>query len=205
VGGIERGGGYSRKTKVSEALLELLDKLGAHLVDLVVGLKVVALLGGGVAADGRDVDHAVAVLDEGAALDGDVEVGDVVQDEAHELLVLVLANPLDEAVGGELLAELVGRQAVLGEAEVEEGGDDRVGVAELLLLLGQVAAADEADGTLLAQTCEQVEDLWGDGLSMGGSTVSFGELGVRGVVIVGLLQLQLQLQATANRRHWLAG
>jgi hypothetical protein len=49
-------------------------------VFLVVLLVVVALLVGGVAADGGDVDHAVAEFDEGAALDGNVEVGNVVQD-----------------------------------------------------------------------------------------------------------------------------
>lgn len=91
----------------------------------------------------------------------------MVEGEADELLVLVLANVLYEAVGGEGLAELVGRQAVLGEAEVEEGGDGGGGVAELLLLLGVVGAADEADGALLAEAGEEVEDLGGGGLGRG--------------------------------------
>lgn len=160
-----RGAGasrHSRQAKVAESLAELLDELLANVVLLVVLLVVVALLNAGVAADGADVDHAVAELDKGAALDGDVEVGDVVQAEADELLVLGLAEPADEAVGGQLLAVLVGGQAVLGEAEVEEGGDGHVRGAQLLLLLGQVAAAHEADGALLAQAREQVQHLGRD-------------------------------------------
>lgn len=153
-----------RQAEVAKLLAERGDEVAADVVDLVVGLEGLALLVGGVAADGGDVDHAVAELDKGAALDGDVEVGDVVEGEADELLVLVLANVLYEAVGGEGLAELVGRQAVLGEAEVEEGGDGGGGVAELLLLLGVVGAADEADGALLAEAGEEVEDLGGGGL-----------------------------------------
>lgn len=94
------------QAQVAEALAQLGDKRLAHLVDLVEGLEVVALLGRGVAANWRDVDHAVAELDEGAALDGDVEVGDVVQAELDKLLVLLLADPLDEAVGGQGLAIL---------------------------------------------------------------------------------------------------
>jgi hypothetical protein len=150
---------------VPEPLLELGDKRLADLGLFIVLLEVLALLGGGVPADGADVDHAVAELDEGAALDGDVEVGDVVEGEVGELLVLVFADPLDEAVGGEGLAELISGQAVLGEAEVEEGGDGRPrGLAELLLLLGEVGAADVADGALLAEGLEEGEDLGGGAL-----------------------------------------
>jgi hypothetical protein len=84
-----------------------------------------------------------------------------VQDEVDEMLVLVLADPLDEAVGGELLAELVRRQAVLGEAEVEEGCDGDVAgrSTDLLLLLVEVGAANEADGTFLAERRQEGEDL----------------------------------------------
>lgn len=160
--------GYVRQAQVAEALAQLGDKLLADLGLLVVFVEGEALGVGGVPADGADVDHAVAELDKGAALDGDVKVGDVVQAEVGELLVVVLAEPLDEAVGGELLAQLVGRQAVLAEAEVEEGGDgDTGGLAELLLLLGEVGPADEADGALLAQGGEDGESLGGD-LLLGG-------------------------------------
>jgi len=65
---------------VWEGLLELGDHGGADVVFLVVDFVFVAFGVGGVAADGGDVDHAVAEFEEGAALDGDVEVGDVVED-----------------------------------------------------------------------------------------------------------------------------
>lgn len=58
-----------------------------------------------------------------APLDGDVEVGNVVEDEADELLVLVLAEVLDEALALERLAELDRRQAVLSEAVVKVARD----------------------------------------------------------------------------------
>lgn len=147
---------------MAEALLQSLDKLLADLGVLVKLLKVVALLGAGVATNGADVDHAVAELDKGAALDGEVEVGDVMEAEVGEFLVLVLADPLDEGVGLEGLAELVGSEAVLGEAKVEEGGDGLAGgLAQLLLLLGKVGAADVADGALGAKVLEDLEDLGG--------------------------------------------
>jgi hypothetical protein len=68
------------ETEVGEGFLELGDHGGADVVLDVVDLVVVAFLDGGITADGGDVDHAVAELDEGAAFDGDVEVGDVVED-----------------------------------------------------------------------------------------------------------------------------
>ena len=92
------------------------------------------------------LDHAVTELDERSSarakeehqlsglvrctignvpLDGDVEVGDVVQDEPDELLVLFLAEPLDKALRLELLAETDRRQAVLGKAKVKVVGDCR--------------------------------------------------------------------------------
>lgn len=156
------------QAQMPKALAQLRDKRLADLVHLIVRLVVVALLDARVAADGRDVDHAVAELDKGAALDGDVEVSDVVQAEVDELLVLRLADPLDEAVGRERLAVLVRCQAVLREAEVEERLDVHVGRAKLFLLLDQVAATHEADGGLLAETGEKLEHLGGDGLFLGG-------------------------------------
>jgi hypothetical protein len=58
-------------------------------------------------------------------LDGDVHVGNVVEDEVDERLVLLLADKLDERLGRERLAELVRRQAVLGKAEVKAADDWR--------------------------------------------------------------------------------
>jgi len=80
------------EAEVGERFLELCDHGGADVVLDVVGLVVVALLDRGVTADGGHVDHAVAELDEGAALDGDVEVGDVVEDPVQELLLALLLS-----------------------------------------------------------------------------------------------------------------
>lgn len=161
----ERGG--VRQAQVPEALLERRDKLLSDPGALVKRLKVVALLVARVPANGADIDHAVAKLNKGAAHDGDVKVGDVVQDELDELLVGFLADPADEAVGLERLAELVRRQAVLGEAKVEERNDGRArGLAQLLLLLGEVGAADVADGAFLAERGEEGEHLGGRGLRL---------------------------------------
>ena len=128
-------------------------------------LILVALLDRSIPANRADIDHAIAELDECATLHRDVQVGDVVQDELDQLLVVVLADPLDEAVRRERHAHADGRQAVLREAEVEEGGDGDAGGAELLLLLGQVGAADEADGDFVAEGGEELEDFGGDGLA----------------------------------------
>ena len=70
---------------VRERLLKRAHHGGPDVVLDVVLLVLIALLGGGVTADGRDIDHAVAELDEGATLDGDVEVGDVVQDPGRNM------------------------------------------------------------------------------------------------------------------------
>lgn len=69
------------EAQVTKALAQLLDKRFAHLVLLVKDLVVNALLDAGIPTDRRDIDHAVAELDKGAALDGDVQVGNVVEAE----------------------------------------------------------------------------------------------------------------------------
>jgi hypothetical protein len=65
---------------VWEGFFELGDHGGADVVFFVVGFVFVTFGGGGVTADGGYVDHAVAEFEEGAAFDGDVEVGNVVED-----------------------------------------------------------------------------------------------------------------------------
>jgi hypothetical protein len=87
-----------REAKVAESLLENSDELFADLCVLIELLEVVSLLGAGVTADRADVDHAVAELDKGTALDRDVKVGDIVQDKVGKLLVLLLADVFDEGV-----------------------------------------------------------------------------------------------------------
>lgn len=91
------------------------------------------------------------------------------QNVVDQLLVLGLADPLDEAVRRELLAQLVRREAVFGEAKVEEGRDGHPtgGFSDLFLLFGKVGAADEAYGALLAEGGEDRENLGGGVLSGG--------------------------------------
>lgn len=130
-------------------------------------LVLIALLDCSIPANRAHIDHAITELDESAALDRDVQISHVVQNEAHQLLVVVLANPLDEAVRCEGNAHADGRETVLGKAEVEEGCDGDGRGAELLLLFGEVGAADETDGDFVAEGGEELEHLGRDGLKGG--------------------------------------
>jgi hypothetical protein len=157
-------GRHSRQAKVRESSLDLRDELLANAVLEIVLLVLVALLDAGVTTDRADIDHAVAELDEGTALLGDLEVGNVVQDELDELLVRLLANPLDERRRGERDAHAVCGQTVLGEAEVEEAGDGNGSSTELFLLLDEIATANEANGDLVTKLRQESEHLGGDHL-----------------------------------------
>jgi ketopantoate hydroxymethyltransferase len=86
------------EAEMTKSLLEDSDKLLTDLGILVVLLEVVSFLCASVTADGADVNHAVAELDKGSALDGNVEISDVVEDKVGELLVLLFTNEFDEGV-----------------------------------------------------------------------------------------------------------
>jgi hypothetical protein len=86
------------EAEVGEGLLELGDHGGADVVLDVVGLVVIAFLDGGVTANGGHVNHAVAELDEGAALDRDIEVGDVVEDPANHTISVYSSLTLQTVV-----------------------------------------------------------------------------------------------------------
>lgn len=153
---------YVRQINVLELLLQSCHKFRPHLGVLIIGLEVVSLLSAGVTSHGANVDHSVTELEERASLDGNIQISNVMQNKLDEFLVSLLADPLDEAVGRQLLAQLEGRQAILGEAEVEQGGDGYTGgFADLLLLLFEVGAADEADGAFLAEGGEGGQDFGG--------------------------------------------
>jgi len=155
---------YSRQAEVRESSVDVGDKLLANAVLEIVLLVLVALLDTGVTANGADVDHAVAKLDECTALLGDLEIGNVVQDELDELLVGLLADPLDERCRCEGDAHTVCGQTILGEAEVEEAGDRDGSSAELFLLLDEIATTDEANGDLVTELRQESEHLGGDRL-----------------------------------------
>ena len=111
----------------------------------VVFLVLVPLFYARVTPNGAHIDHAVPELDECATLLWDFEIRNVVQDELDELLVLFLAQPLDEGARGQRYTHAVGCESVLGKAKVKERGYWYRWLAELFLLLHEVATADKAD------------------------------------------------------------
>jgi len=132
-----------RQSIIRKLLLERLNHLGARVGLLIPGLELVSLLFTGVPAHGGDVDHAVAELDERARHLGDaLDVGDVAQHPARQTLVFLLAEPADEGLRGQLLAHAICGQAVLGEAEVEEGDDADGRGAQLFFLFDEVGATN---------------------------------------------------------------
>lgn len=156
-----------REAKVRELGLNSLHELLADLVLEIEFLVVVALLHSSIPSNGAHVDHAIPELHEGTSLDRNVQIRNIVQDETNKLLVVFFANVLDEAVAREGHSHADGGQAVLGEAVVEEGCDGDAGSSELLLLLCEVGAADEADGDFVAEGGEELEHFRGDGLDKG--------------------------------------
>lgn len=103
---------------------------------IIVSVELISLLDTGVSSNRTNVNHTVAKLDECAALNGDLEISEVVHNVLDEGLVFLFADPFDEGVGGEGDTEFIGCQAVFSEAEVEERGYGNGGRAELFLLFG---------------------------------------------------------------------
>lgn len=136
------------------------DELGADAVLVVVLLEGVALALGAAAADGADVDHAVAELEEGAADDGVGALREVLERDAGELGHVLVAEEAGEGLLVEFFAVVERVEAVLGEAVVEAAEDV---FADLLLLFVEIGAADEADGVVLAELGEGGEH-FGSGL-----------------------------------------
>lgn len=135
---------YLRETKIGELLLQGLDHVPPNVVHLVipnvirqsdfialrnwvtrqnVRLKLVTLIHAGITTNGANIDHAIAELNKGTALLWQLDLGNVSKAEVCQLLVLLLAEPLDEAIAGKRLAEAVGHQTIFGEAKVKQGGD----------------------------------------------------------------------------------
>ena len=97
-------------------------------------LIVQSLLNTRVPPNRRNVDHAIPELDKRAGLDGDVQIGNVPQDEVDERRVFFLSQPADEGLRREGLPEFESRESVFREAVVEQRGYVDGGGAELLLL-----------------------------------------------------------------------
>lgn len=123
-----------REPVVGELRSQRLHHLGSYPMLQVVLVVLMPLIIARVSADRTHVHHSVPELHEGTSLLRDVQVGDVMEAEVRELAVFLLAEPFDEGVGREGLAEAVGCEAVFREAEVEKRcyGDGRT--AELFLL-----------------------------------------------------------------------
>lgn len=157
-----------------------------------IRFKLVSLVDTGASPDRANVDHSVTELNKGSTLLGELHIRNIFQAEVHQVLVLVLTQPLNEAVAGKRLAQTNRRQPILGEAEVEETGDIDRGSTELLLLLRQVGAANEANGTLVAQLRKELEHFRSDVLLFNGNLL----------VIFPLLYQFLIMQFCANSRTY---
>lgn len=103
-------------------------------------------------------------LDESSRFDWAINVRNISQTEVGQLLVLFLAQPADETLTRKLGSQSVCCEAVLCEAEVEKTHNGYGGCAELFLLFDKVGAADEANGTLMAECREKLQHFRSDGL-----------------------------------------
>lgn len=126
----------SRQPQIRKLLPQNTNKSLSDLVLLIILIERIPLLHTSIPSNGRDINHAIPKLYKRAPLNGNIQIRDVMQDKLDELLVLVLAQPLDKRVRRERDAELEGREPVLREAEVEERSDVDGRGAELFLLLG---------------------------------------------------------------------
>lgn len=144
---------------VGELLLEGLDHGSTDLVGKIELLKLVTLSGGGVTANGGNIDHAVSELNKGTTALGQLDISKVSEDENNKLVVLVFTNPVDKTLGSELLALLVSSETVLREGIIKLIKNIST---QLLLLLSEIRATDKANDDLLAELLEHITDLVGD-------------------------------------------
>lgn len=107
-----------------------------------IRLELIALLNTRITTNRADIDHAIAELNESATFLRQFDLRDISKTEVSKLLVFLLAEPSNEAVAVERLAQTVSHEAVFGEAEVEESGDIYCVRAQLLLLFDEVGTAD---------------------------------------------------------------
>ena len=89
-------------------------------------------------------------------LDRNVEIGKVLHDPVDKPLDVVLSKMLRDGLDLQELSVLVGHKTVLGEVVGKDLGNSH---SELLLLLGKVGAADDADGDLLGEGLHEVHHL----------------------------------------------
>lgn len=180
-----------REAEFRELLLQSGNKLFADTMLLVVLVEVEAFVNRCITADGRDIDHSVSdcssqrapsmlaapgnessagpipEFHKSAPLDRAIDLADISQAEVDQLLVFVFAQPSNETRARQWLAQSEGRQAVLGEAEIEQRGHIDSWGTQLLLLLDQVRASNVTYGTLVTEGGEELQHLWGGRLFRG--------------------------------------
>lgn len=136
----------SRETPIRELLLESFYQVSTDMVHIIISaertlvsqarvacrplglrgdtrLELISLVEASVSANGADINHSVAKLDEGTTLFRNLQVRDVFKAEVDQLLVSFLSNPLNEAGSSERLSQTKSSQTVLREAKVKEGCD----------------------------------------------------------------------------------
>ena len=111
-----------------------------------------------------------------------LDIRNISQTKVHQLLILLLSQPADEAIARQCLSKSYSRQAIFSEAEIEEAGDGDRGCAELFLLFDEIGAANEAYGAFMAEGGEELKHFGGDGLGTVFSVSYQLERGFRGML-----------------------
>lgn len=88
-----------------------------------IRFKFVPLVNARIPSHRANVDHSITELNERAALPRKLGIRNILEAEIHQILIFILSKPLDEAIAIERFSQTVCRQAVLGKAEIKEGGD----------------------------------------------------------------------------------
>lgn len=94
---------------------------------------------------------SIPEFNESSPLDRTLDLANVTQTKIHQLLVFVLAQPSNEALTRQWLAQSECSEPVFREAEVEERCHWNLGRAKLFLLFGEIRPANEADGAFVTE------------------------------------------------------
>lgn len=162
-----------------ELLLEGTDHLSTDAVLLVISLKLVSLFGGRVSTDWRNVDHAVTELNESTSSLWKLDLRKILQNEDNELVVLLLAQPIDEGLGGKLFTASVGSETIFSEAVIKHL--ENIGT-KLFTLLCQIRATNKPNHSLLSDLSQSVLHFVGNRKS-GGSQGSVNIKQTDGVLL----------------------
>lgn len=106
--------------------------------------------------DSNQKSQDIPELNKSPRLDRTLDVGNIPQAEINQLLILFLPQKANEALTRQLLPQSVRRQTVFCKAEIEQSGDKNRRRTQLFLLLGEVGAADEADGAFMTEGGEEL-------------------------------------------------